>query len=714
MSKTINNLSNGLRDITNDIIKTSEHELSTDNKTLIGAINEIEGYLGNTENVKYSTVNGEKEFTCEKSGYIDNMHIEGETLVNVMRKGNTWYTSTDAIPYSWLDSSINVEGSTLYTYFNYSIRIIKLELRDKNHTILWSKEIQPGEVGTVTSPSNSVYLTMVISKGHGWTLNASFFNEAIRSILFVKGDHSNRTLSYFDGLSSIGQGDMINAIIREANADDIKLEFNYYKALGSLTTGEITPNESTTNGATDFIYVGGGNVRLNRNGHFLLYDENFNFIRSIQNAGISTYNVDDAYYIRVWYALWDQELIIYKIAEKEKKQIPVTLRSMPNGVCDTIEKRGNNYIKVQRCVEEIIDETYTIKSVYTPKPNGVESTTHLRFEIELKQNVISLSSPIFSDRFNSIVDFEIDRENIMTCGGDPYNCVFLTLPKSKLSAASIEGLKTWLQSNPIKIVYELEHPQTIELANYNIQAYEGINNFILVSGLVQGECDFEVTSSRGNEIEVLKDKVSDLDERMTEVFQLGNNVKQGLVDALIANGVSVSTSNTFNELISIIESMDMLNSGQINDYINQINNLNAQINNLNTQINNLNTQINNLSAQVASSKRVASGVVTSSASKYQFIDKNGNGYSYYIMQVSGIPFKPSMILVMDRYNQTMDIVYNGGATLWNGKTLYAFYQAYQRSDTIWYSIEGNSQVFNGGFWFPAYYASTNFTWYAYE
>src|SRR5699024_10668201 len=35
----------------------------------------------------------------------------------------------------------------------------------------------------------------------------------------------------------------------------------------------------------------------------------------------------------------------------DKKQILTTLRSLPNGVKDTIEKRGNKYYKIKRCGE---------------------------------------------------------------------------------------------------------------------------------------------------------------------------------------------------------------------------------------------------------------------------------------------------------------------------------------------------------------------------
>jgi surface protein len=58
-----------------------------------------------------------------------------------------------------------------------------------------------------------------------------------------------------------------------------------------------------------------------------------------------------------------------------------------------------------------------------------------------------------------------------------------------------------------------------------------------------------------NELAASVSKINALDSRINEVFQLGNNVKQLLVDTLIANGLTeenISTSDTFTDLIDQI------------------------------------------------------------------------------------------------------------------------------------------------------------------
>lgn len=47
---------------------------------------------------------------------------------------------------------------------------------------------------------------------------------------------------------------------------------------------------------------------------------------------------------------------------------------------------------------------------------------------------------------------------------------------------------------------------------------------------------------------------------INEVFQLGNNVKQGLVDALIAKDIEASTNESFNDLIGKVNNIEVSNN----------------------------------------------------------------------------------------------------------------------------------------------------------
>ena len=65
------------------------------------------------------------------------------------------------------------------------------------------------------------------------------------------------------------------------------------------------------------------------------------------------------------------------------------------------------------------------------------------------------------------------------------------------------------------------------------------------------EAKIEEVDTKVGELKNLQTTDKDnLVDALNEVFQLGNNVKQNLVDALIAKGVQASTSETFDSLIA--------------------------------------------------------------------------------------------------------------------------------------------------------------------
>ena len=211
----------------------------------------------------------------------------------------------------------------------------------------------------------------------------------------------------------------------------------------------------------------------------------------------------------------DKDTSNYLITKKyDKKQISTTLRSLPTGVKDTIEKRGNKYVKVQRCGEITLsgNESWNLW--------GLPSQNICKFYITVsgtKPSLLYTDVPnIYCSHFKQRPqsDMHEGTSNVegVAVGHSHFQEVIVCIDKNKLSTQDIEGFKTWLRANPITVVYELETPIVTELPNFNPQTYSDSTTLLLNSGVVQGECSFEVTNSMGSEIEVLKDKVSGLDD----------------------------------------------------------------------------------------------------------------------------------------------------------------------------------------------------------
>ena len=110
-------------------------------------------------------------------------------------------------------------------------------------------------------------------------------------------------------------------------------------------------------------------------------------------------------------------------------------------------------------------------------------------------------------------------------------------------------------------------------------------------------------------------------------------------------------------------------------------------------------------------KKIATGVTASSVGKFGFINQSGSNIQHYILQVAGLDFNPSTVIIFDREGLKADIVYNSDVELWLGKKLYVFIPS---TNGMYYSMEGNSSVDKGKFSFPALYGNTNYKWIAFE
>ena len=459
----------------------------------------INNDLSKAENTKYSTENGVKEFSC-KNGYVDNVYMGGETLVNLVNPENIIYE--DGVRF--FNPIVYATPNTLYTIINLSNKVIGYTGGG-----LPNDAIGPNSSKAFNTNNTIIYGEMIIygHKEFGWEETEEDKTVLKQSVIILEGDHTNKPISYFEGLKSVGQGDKIEVVSYQEN-QEVELRFSYFKANANLNDGEFVLTDSTTNAGSPFLYVDGGKVRLSRNGHILLYDKNFRFIRSIVHADTNAFDINDASYIRLWYADYDVEFIAYHTPYLDKKQISTTLRSLPNGVKDTIEKRGNKYVKVQRCKEILIDgSSYRIG---TAKTNTIDHCIPIS---DIKMGTVGEKN-LYCDVVNAIegtTDWAAkDFEFIAVDTTKKY--IIISLLKTKVSEQSQELFKEYVSSNPITVVYELETPIITELPNFNPQTYSDTTTLLLNTGAIQAECEFEVTNSKGSEIEVLKDKVSNVEE----------------------------------------------------------------------------------------------------------------------------------------------------------------------------------------------------------
>lgn len=406
--------------VVSESVTLVEEKLEETNQNM----NTISSNLTLSENTEYTTENGIKEFEC-KSGYVDNITIEGKTLVNIAPVVTVTELEGDFV--IGFDKTDDFETNQRrsngnFTIFNFSDKTINLicKFRDGVQCLI------PFEAESCICnelDADTCIVGAYLYAEDGWNVaDANNFDASVFMIL--EGDYSNETISHFEGTKSVGQGDNIEVITRS--------------------------------------------------------------------------NVD---------------------TQEDKKQILTTLRSLPNGVKDTIEKRGNKYVKVQRCYEFILDNTLTWA-------NGNQQTNTRAFRCDSRNYPTPKPlSSMYCDLFKaktSTDEISLDEEYVYcnssgTNGGVKF---FVRIANTRLTTVEVGSFSEWLSSNPITVVYELETPIITELPNFNPQTFNGGTTFFINSGAIQAEANFEVTNSIGSEIEVLKDKASSLDEDISNIQKI--------------------------------------------------------------------------------------------------------------------------------------------------------------------------------------------------
>lgn len=237
---------------------------------------------------------------------------------------------------------------------------------------------------------------------------------------------------------------------------------------GSLLSSVLPPVDGDTYWNTDIECI------MSANELYFKFRVLKTKLDSLDNDGIKKWLKSNP--ITVYYELLNP---IYEYLENvyEKEsiktyQLDAPLRCLPNGVKDEI-KDG---VLVRRCGEIILDGSEEWKEPSSDKPT--EESGFVRFYSPITGS--KKSSYCLCDKFKYETGATVASEKIYITATPN---VSITVPKSKI--ANIEALKVWLQTNPTKVIYELETPVEISLkevkpqtANFSLQRQFGEGNWL--------------------------------------------------------------------------------------------------------------------------------------------------------------------------------------------------------------------------------------------
>ena len=153
----------------------------------------------------------------------------------------------------------------------------------------------------------------------------------------------------------------------------------------------------------------------------------------------------------------------------------VVLRSLPNGVCDTLNLNTGEYIK--RIGEITANELEA--SDYYKSDLELENTiqfgmlTRGREKLRAKPSAISMCNII------PIMPGNDDVFHARFDGGTPYGSFTIWMDKTKLETEDVFGLVKWMKDNNAVIQYELAEPviKTVDLSDNHVYSYKDVTHY---------------------------------------------------------------------------------------------------------------------------------------------------------------------------------------------------------------------------------------------
>lgn len=468
----------------------------------------IESIVGITENTKHRTSDGKADFECS-NGYIDNVYMEGETVINLFKIDNEtiykpenndkMYLFNEDLKY--LYSSGDMAMSIFYIPNNINIWF---EIKKKTENIA-TKTVRYDPASKIFNITDEEFVgSIYVEKSR---CSDSDFIKIAKSTVIVKG--TKPAISHFEGIRSIGQGNNIEITTHSSNNLFTSIGITEGKYLGA--NGEEIINSAY--GFTDFIQINDTVYTSNFRHGVCMYDLNKRFISYVVMDGCIP-KVRNARYMRVNATLSEMNNYIITSEDIDKKRILTTLRGIDENNCDKLY--GNK--KIEKYFEMKIDGN--LNFTWGTFMSNTGSVILNIPKAKLLNNASNEKYPMLCDRFlvGSPTDRNADKEVVTIASWDANAQLFVRINNSKTTIVESDAtniklskMKTYLNNNPFTLVIPYESFETIELPSYNPRTFTNKTTLLINTGVINKEAEFEVTSSLGSALEVMKKKISDLD-----------------------------------------------------------------------------------------------------------------------------------------------------------------------------------------------------------
>lgn len=215
--------------------------------------------------------------------------------------------------------------------------------------------------------------------------------------------------------------------------------------------------------------------------------------------------------------------------EPYKESIKTLYLNSPLLEGDTIEQSGNDIVHVHKYKTVTFDGSDDEKWVYwgNNTDNGKLDSSLISFYLSFTNYKDFTTSTIFNNKFLMANTVWGATTEIMALNADNLMSLQVALLRSKLATQDLAGFKTWLQANPITVVYELATPtQEVISTNDNLLLNSYVNGHLDVDSVVP--IDKVVFQSYGTSLQYLSPNTE-----YTIQFESDNT---GILNALALNG----------------------------------------------------------------------------------------------------------------------------------------------------------------------------------
>ena len=521
---------------------------SLNNKTdiLSDRIEAIEG-LKDSQNMKYETDKGYLVCKETKNGVIDDLKVEGKTLVNLVDnltsigRGYTYDTLTKVLKgtsygiddWTWGDipSIFNIKADTEYTLIFTAIT---------DNTILAIRTIDDKQDITINPCYIGLNVIKFTSSGTNFKLKIYDANRStqvsISHLMLLEGDHTqNPPNGYFEGLMSVGK-DVDKIEVSTANKNllnEVEAE-GYYRAYANgvlivnkdynSVKGKVVPN-------TRYVLRTGGEIS-NSISNLCFFDKNFKFISGIGNSVFDFTTPMNCRYITIAVPKTHKEVQLelgdtptkYIQPQSDKKQI---LFYNENGELepiqelhewDSIEKHSDNkWYYHKRSGKVVLNGSENNIGISTTH-NTVQRFTYIGME-----NITY--SEVICDKFSSYDDDESFGDVEGICARRNNTGFNIHISKSKLPSQDVTGFTQWLQANNVTVVYQLAQEEVYELAPLHLDSYANETLILCNSGAISPKMEFSITSHINELVKAYGERINLLEEKVYKYMVTQNRMQ---------------------------------------------------------------------------------------------------------------------------------------------------------------------------------------------